>query len=154
MIVDIYNGSGLGCGADLGVKIKIQKPDRAYCSVPLPAFSYGDTMTREGSNLGDCRFVDFDVGLDSIPFWIYSTEKACVNSLTLRFSTPQGQVTFMAGGLGYFSYSPTAKQIYSVKNKSRKFKENNVLVTPRTTDVQRGNSLHCTAENSILIPNF
>ena len=25
---------------------------------------------------------------------------------------------------------------------------------PRTTDAQRGNSLHCTAENSIPIPNF
>ena len=25
---------------------------------------------------------------------------------------------------------------------------------PRTTDIQRGNSLHCTAENSIPIPNF
>jgi hypothetical protein len=24
----------------------------------------------------------------------------------------------------------------------------------RTTDAQRGNSLHCTAENSIPIPNF
>ena len=27
-------------------------------------------------------------------------------------------------------------------------------VTARTTDTQRGNSLHCTAENSIPIPNF
>ena len=84
------NEDVFGCGADPGVKIKIQKPDRIYCSVPLPAFSRGATMTRAGSNLGDCRTVDFDVGLDSIRFWIYSTEKACVNSLTLRFSTAQG----------------------------------------------------------------
>ena len=27
-------------------------------------------------------------------------------------------------------------------------------IFPRTTDTQRGNSLHCTAENSIPIPNF
>ena len=81
------NGKFL-CGADPGVKIKIQKPDRAYCSVPLPAFSGGDTF--DVTNLGSCRPVDFDVGLDSINFWINSTEKACVSSLTLRFSTAQG----------------------------------------------------------------
>ena len=81
------------CGADLGVKIKIQKPDRTYCSVPLPSFSAGDTMTRTGSNLGDCRFVDFDVGLDSINFWINSTEKACVISLSLTLFLPAKKVT-------------------------------------------------------------
>ena len=58
--VTVGTYGGFSCGADLGVKIKIQKPDRAYCSVPLPAFSRGDTMTREGAALGDCRTVDFD----------------------------------------------------------------------------------------------
>ena len=29
-----------------------------------------------------------------------------------------------------------------------------VLLVPRTTDAQRGNSLHCTAENSLPLPNF
>ena len=29
-----------------------------------------------------------------------------------------------------------------------------IWLLPRTTDAQRGNSLHCTAENSIPIPNF
>ena len=32
------------CGADLGVKIKIQKPDRTFCSVPLPAFYAGERI--------------------------------------------------------------------------------------------------------------
>ena len=116
------NGKFL-CGADPGVKIKIQKPDRAYCSVPLPAFSGGDTF--DVTNLGSCRPVDFDVGLDSINFWINSTEKACVNSLTLLFSTVQGQVTFMAtSASSWFDYSTTAEYIFSVKNQPRKFRKN------------------------------
>ena len=117
--------AGLGCGADPGVKIKIQKPDRAYCSVPLPEFYAGDTMTRAGSNLGDCRTVDFDVGLDSINFWINSTEKACVKSLTLVFSTSKGQITFLANAAKghFYEYGTTSNGIVnSVKKQSRKFK--------------------------------
>ena len=120
--VGTYHGD-FNCGADLGVKIKIQKPDRAYCSVPLPAFSGGDTF--EVTKLGNCRGVDFDMGLDSIRFWINSTEIACVNSLTLLFSTPQRQVTFMAQAYGrMWKYDTTAEHIFSVKNQSRKFRKN------------------------------
>ena len=135
--------SSAGCGADPGVKIMIQKPDGTFCSVPLPAFSAGNTMTRERAALGDCRFVDFDVGLDSIRFWISSTENVCVNTLTLRFSTAQGQVTFMGMSslMGthssiWFDYSETAEHIFSVENKSRKLKKflnrnkKDLLVTP------------------------
>ena len=114
------NGNRWGCGADIGVKIKIRKPNGHFCSVPLPAFSGGDEMTLEGTNLGDCRSVDFDVGLDSINFWVYSTEKICVQSLRLWFSTPQGQVTFKAG---LVRYSKTGEHILSAKNQSRKFKK-------------------------------
>jgi hypothetical protein len=88
-----------GCGAYRGVKIKIQKPNHNFCSVALPAFSGGDTMTLDGTNLGDCRSVDFDVGLTYIRFWVYSTETTCIDTLTLRFSTPQGQVTFRQGAV-------------------------------------------------------
>ena len=123
---------GFDCGADPGVKIKIQKPDRAYCSVPLPSFSRGDTF--DVTNLGSCRPVDFDVGLDSINFWINSTEKACVKSLILLFSTVQGQVTFMATSASRrFDYSTTAKHIYSVKNQSRKFKKKYLKKSKRCT---------------------
>ena len=34
------------------------------------------------------------------------------------------------------------------------YPENAHLCTPRTTDAQRGNILHCTAENSLPLPNF
>ena len=41
--------------------------------------------------------------------------------------------------------------------RSSKFKEYEVcdlMYITRTTDAQRGNSLHCTAENSLPLPNF
>ena len=44
---------------------------------------------------------------------------------------------------------PLSKQSEK-KTRSRTF----AWFTQRTTDTQRGNSLHCTAENSIPIPNF
>ena len=125
--VGTYGGfkGGMACGADLGVKIKIQKPNRDFCSVPLIAFSGGNTMTFEGTSLNDCRSVDFEVGLNSIRFWIYSTEHACINSITLRFSTPQGQVTFMGQpGSGFVGFGIGTTDLgYSLKNQSRKFKK-------------------------------
>ena len=36
----------------------------------------------------------------------------------------------------------------------QKLKKSRAPMRTRTTDAQRGNSLHCTAENSIPIPNF
>ena len=116
----------MGCGADPGVKIYIQKPNDDYCSVPLPMFDGGETKTLTRGNLtGDCKSVYFEVGRESINFWIYSKEFACVNSLTLRFSTPKGQVTFLAKAASghYYVYGTTSNGIInSVKKQSRKFK--------------------------------
>ena len=116
-----------GCGADPGVKIYIQKPNDNYCSVPLPIFFGGETKTLIRGNLtGDCKSVYFEAGRESINFWIYSKEFACVNSLTLRFSTSKGQVTFLANNAAsgdYYVYGTTSNGIInSVKKQSRKFK--------------------------------
>ena len=51
------------------------------------------------------------------------------------------------------------RQLYLGKSLVHSFGNQNekeifIWECPRTTDAQRGNSLHCTAENSLPLPNF
>ena len=115
-----------GCGADLGVKIYIQKPNDDYCSVQLPRFNSGETKILTRADLtGDCKSVYFEVEGESIIFWIYSKEFVCVNSLTLLFSTSKGQITFLANAAKghFYEYGTTSNGIVnSVKKQKRKIK--------------------------------
>ena len=55
----------------------------------------------------------------------------------------------------YFLYRETHYQNYHISFVYVKHAANYVIsFESRTTDAQRGNSLHCTAENSLPLPNF
>ena len=61
-----------------------------------------------------------------------------------QFQLAEGNVSFS----GFKAIRAIAVKI-AVQNRVQ-----SCLLEPRTTDAQRGNSLHCTAKNSLPLPNF
>jgi hypothetical protein len=117
--IGVGDDSTLSCGANPGVKINIQYKNGLYCSVPLPSLSAG--ASGHLNNLGDCKLLDFEVGRESIDFWIYSTEYICLYRIELLFSTQTGQKVTFSDNVGedsYWRYSTTIEYIFSLEKQS------------------------------------
>ena len=126
--VRIENRSGDSCGSKAGMRINIQHSNGLYCqTAPFPSFWHGEGLElyRSKQELGTCANLDFEVGVDHIAFWVFSTEKVCVGKVILAFSTPKGQVAFdiWTNGGRWFKHGTTSNGIVNyVTNQSRKFK--------------------------------
>ena len=135
--VGIADLPGSSSGSDAGMRINIHHnnggdPNNAgdYCQTgPFPSFGAGETLNLYQSRreMGTCANMDFEVGVESIGFSIFSSEKVRFNWLELRFSTKKGQVTFTTLGFGSWwihdgTTSNNRTVVNHVTNPSRKFR--------------------------------